>query len=60
MVLYILAKFIKLIIDIGFLSFILAVVLLSLSIAFDITFQEIFPNNYINIQLYEEVLNSWA
>ena len=60
MVLNILAKFIKLIIDIDFLSFIVSVVLLSLSIAFDKTFQEIFPNNYINIQLYKEVLNSWA
>ena len=52
--LYLLTKFRKLIIDIDFLSFIVSVALLSLSIAFDKTFQEIFPNNYINIQLYEE------
>ena len=52
--LYILTKFRKLILDIDFLPFIVSVILLSLSIAFDKTIQEIFPNNYINIQLYEE------
>ena len=52
--LYILTKFRKLILDIDFLPFIVSVILLFLSIAFDKTFQEIFLNNYINIQLYEE------
>ena len=52
--LYILIKFRKLILYVDFLSFIISVILLSLSIAFDKAFQEIFPNNYINIQLYEE------
>ena len=52
--LYILTNFRKLILEIDFLSFIVSVICLSLSIAFDKGFQEIFPNHYINIQLYEE------
>ena len=51
---YILIKFRKLIIDIDFIAFITAVILLALSIIFDTFFQSLFPNNYINIQLFEE------
>ena len=52
--LYILIKFRKIIININFLPFIIAVFFLSLSILFDRYIQEIFRENYTNIQLFEE------
>ena len=51
---YMLIKFRKIIINIDCLPFIIAVFSLSLSIIFDRYIQEIFPENYINIQLFEE------
>ena len=51
---YILIKFRKLILEIDFLPFIISVCFLALSIAFDKFIQQLFPNNYINIQLFEE------
>ena len=51
---YILIKFRKVILDIDFLPFIVSVVFLALSVAFDKIIQGIFPENYINLQLFEE------
>ena len=51
---YILIKYRQTILNIDFLPFIIAVFSLSLSIIFDRYIQEIFPKNYINIQLFEE------
>jgi len=51
---YILIKFRKLIIEIDFLPFIISACFLTLSIVFDKFIQQLFPNNYINIQLFEE------
>tara|TARA_Y100001968_G_scaffold284729_1_gene284227 strand:- start:488 stop:1096 length:609 start_codon:yes stop_codon:yes gene_type:complete len=51
---YILIKFRKLILDIDFLPFIISVFFLALSIIFDKFIQQLFANNYTNIQIMEE------
>ena len=51
---YILIKFRNIILNIDFSAFIIAVFFLTSSILFDKYIQEIFPKNYINIQLFEE------
>ena len=51
---YILIKFRKLIINSDFLAFIISAIFLALSIVFDKFIQQIFPNNYLQIQLFEE------
>ena len=51
---YILIRLRKLIIEIDFLPFISSVFFLGLSIIFDVFIQEIYPENYLNVNLLEE------